>query len=38
MVAVHPPTDAAILSATLFERGAVGPCLVQEALTRLAQA
>jgi hypothetical protein len=35
MAAVHPPADVETLSATLFARGARGPCPLQEALARL---
>jgi hypothetical protein len=35
MAAIHPPADVSTLSVTLFARGARGPCLLLEALTRL---
>jgi hypothetical protein len=37
MAAVHPLADMATLSATLFARGARGPCPLLEALTCLSQ-
>jgi hypothetical protein len=35
MAGDHAPADVASLYATLFARGARGPCLLLEALTRL---